>query len=403
MQVDIKYTESMTTLAIFFVFSTALTLLLNRRKSSRSHQLASLAHGAMLLGAWPIYLRDQLPEQWVFILCNLAFQASLFSSWLSMMYFHQLQHSHRYLRYLAWGVWLAGFAVMMFYPQILFQYRFRMLVALPLYLFLFGMMAWISRRIHSDHRPLSQSICLYLGLIGFTVTLLRLINALHIHTPFPAAQDISLQSILMTVMAICMFSLALALVFWQYENGAQQLQRLADLDGLTGVPNRRSFVELASKLLQRQPVYSLLVIDIDHFKQVNDQHGHLAGDQVLRQLGEQLRLLARQDDLLCRYGGEEFCLLLPETRAAQALALAERLRLQVSQQIFYAGNDLQLAITLSIGVSSSPRAQQPLALDAMFALADEALYLAKRQGRNQVVAAAEPVLEPVLVPSNLHR
>ena len=403
MQVDIKYTESMTTLGIFFVFSTALTLLLNRRQSSRSHQLASLAHGAMLLGSWPIYLRDQLPEQWVFILCNLAFQASLFSSWLSMMHFHQLQHSHRHLRYLAWGVWLAGFAVMMIYPQILFQYRFRMLVALPLYLFLFGMMAWISRRIHSDHRPLSQSICLYLSLIGFTVTLLRLINALHIHTPFPAAQDISLHAALMTVMAICMFSLALALVFWQYENGAQQLQRLADLDGLTSLPNRRSCMELASNLSNRQPVYSLLVIDIDHFKQVNDRHGHQAGDQVLRQLGEQLRLQARQGDLLCRYGGEEFCLLLPETKAAQALALAERLRLQVSQQVFDAGNGMQLAITLSIGVSSSPRAQQALTLDAMFALADEALYLAKRQGRNQVAAAAEPVTEPVLVSSKLHR
>lgn len=403
MQVGIQYTESVTTLGLFFVFSTALTLLLNRRKSSRSHQLASLAHGAMLLGAWPIYLRDQLPEQWVFILCNLAFQASLFSSWLSMMYFHQLQHSHRHLRYLAWGAWLAGLAVMVIYPQILFQYRFRMLVALPLYLFLFGMMAWVSKRIHSDHRPLSQTICLYLCWIGFAVTSLRLINALHIRTPFPLEQDMTLQSILMTVMAICMFSLALALVFWQYENGTQQLQRLADMDGLTSLPNRRSFVELANSVLSRQPVYSLLVIDIDHFKQVNDRHGHQAGDQVLRQLGEQLRLLARQNDLLCRYGGEEFCLLLPETKPAQALALVERLRLHVSQQVFDVGHGVQLAITLSIGVSSSPRAQQALALDTMFALADEALYLAKQQGRNQVVAAAEPVAEPVLVPSKLHR
>jgi diguanylate cyclase (GGDEF)-like protein len=296
------------------------------------------------------------------------------------MYFHQLQHSHRHLRYLAWFVLLADASAMILFPQILFQYRFRMLAVLPLYLLLFGMMAWLSWRIHSDHRPLSQTICLYLGWIGFAASFLRLVNALHIHTPFPIGQDMTLQSILMTITAVCMFSLALALVFWQYENSAQQLQRLADLDGLTSLPNRRSFVELASRLLQRQPVYSLLVIDIDHFKQVNDRYGHLAGDQVLRQLGEQLRLLARQDDLLCRYGGEEFCLLLPETKPAQALALAERLRLQVSAQIFDVGNGVQLAITLSIGVSSSPRAQQALALEAMFALADEALYLAKRRG-----------------------
>ena len=389
MQVGIQYTESITTLGLFFVFSTALTLLLNRRKTSRPHQLACLAHSTMLLGAAVIYLRNQLPEPLVFILCNLAFQVGLFSSWLSMMYFHQLQHSHRHLRFLAWFVLLTDALVMIYFPQILFQYRWRMLTVLPLYLLLFGLMAWISRRIHSEQRPLSQSICLYLGLIGFAASLLRLINALHIHSPFPMEQDITLQSTLMTITAICMFSLALALVFWQYENGTQQLQRLADLDGLTSLPNRRSFIELATRALQRQSEYSLLVIDIDHFKQVNDRYGHLAGDQVLRQLGEQLRLLARQGDLLCRYGGEEFCLLLPETKQLQAQILAERLRVHVCQQIFDVGNGVQLAITLSIGVSSSPRTQQALTLDAMFALADEALYRAKRNGRNQVMIAEQ--------------
>jgi peptidoglycan/LPS O-acetylase OafA/YrhL len=165
------------------VFSTALTLLLNRRKTSRSHQLACLAHSSMLLGAGVIYLRDQLPEPLVFILCNLAFQASMFSSWLSIMYFHQLQHSHRHLRYLAWFVLLADASAMILFPQILFQYRFRMLAVLPLYLLLFGMMAGsVGAFTATTGHSRRQSVFIWVGSglqLRFSVWSMRCIFILH--------------------------------------------------------------------------------------------------------------------------------------------------------------------------------------------------------------------------------
>lgn len=391
---NIKYTESLTTLCVLFTFSTILSLLLHHRKASRTSLLASLAHVCMLLGGAVLLVRDQLPAQTVFILSNLCFEASLFSSWLGMLHFHHLQRRHRHWKGLIGIIWLGSTLLLALHPALTAQYRWRMLTILPFYLVLFGMMSWLAARLRSDQRPLSQSICIYLGLTGAVVAAARLLLALHIQTTFPDEADLPLQSIMMTLTAICMFGLALALVFWQFENGTSHLKKLANLDGLTGLPNRRSFIELGKQLLSRHPASSLLVIDIDHFKQVNDNHGHQAGDQVLRQLGGQLRQLARQHDLLCRYGGEEFCILLPQTTAQQAAKLAERLRLQISQEIFVIEDGTTLPVTLSIGGASTEGSKDRPRLGGLFTRADKALYQAKKQGRNQVVMVTEMADEP---------
>jgi diguanylate cyclase (GGDEF)-like protein len=159
------------------------------------------------------------------------------------------------------------------------------------------------------------------------------------------------------------------------------LHRQAMTDGLTGLPNRRAFTEaLASS---SRPV-SLALVDVDHFKRINDTAGHAAGDETLRALGELLARRVRGDDLAARIGGEEFVVLLPNTGRTEALAVAERLRASVEAlDLTQFANGVR--ITVSAGVAGTNQAMTP---DALLSAADEALYAAKRGGRNQVRGAS---------------
>lgn len=163
------------------------------------------------------------------------------------------------------------------------------------------------------------------------------------------------------------------------------------LDDLTSLPQRRAFRETAERLLEarqtsQRPV-SLLVIDIDHFKLVNDTFGHLQGDAALRMVSAALREVLRVDDYAARYAGDEFAVVLPGTRMAGALALAERIRAAVDEARIPDGtpDGRGIHVTLSIGVATAPEHGETL--DPLFATADGALYAAKRRGRNQVAAA----------------
>ncbi len=179
-----------------------------------------------------------------------------------------------------------------------------------------------------------------------------------------------------------------AFLLMHKERADRESHELATLDSLTGVYNRRTFKELAEPLLSRArrtrgPV-SLLMLDIDHFKRVNDTHGHLAGDEVLTGFAAVVRDCLRKEDLLARYGGEEFVVLLPGTEQAAAAALAERMRERVAHAQLHAGN-AEVRITLSVGVAGESGAQLP-SLDVMLGRADQALYAAKAAGRNRVIA-----------------
>lgn len=167
---------------------------------------------------------------------------------------------------------------------------------------------------------------------------------------------------------------------------AQELQRQARTDELTGLANRRQLMaELARAFerLQRHPDTrcAVVALDVDHFKCINDQWGHAAGDAVLRELSQRMRGTVRQLDLPGRSGGEEFLLLLPDTAAAEAQALAERLRRAVAEgPVHWQGQ--ALAVTVSLGVSVMDAADA--SLDDALARADRALYAAKHAGRNTV-------------------
>lgn len=161
----------------------------------------------------------------------------------------------------------------------------------------------------------------------------------------------------------------------------QELQYLATRDPLTGCLNRRSFFETFEKLWggasRYQHPLSCYMVDVDHFKLVNDNHGHSVGDEVLRRVAETILETARNADIVCRYGGEEFCVLLPHTEIGQAVLAAERLRRAIEQLEFD-----NLSITASVGVSSFDQgATDP---QGLLDQADQCLYVAKRCGRNQV-------------------
>lgn len=161
-----------------------------------------------------------------------------------------------------------------------------------------------------------------------------------------------------------------------------EMRALAQVDGLTGLANRRSYEEAIHRLLtqarQTARSVSLIVLDIDHFKQFNDLHGHLAGDDALRFVAQVFRATARKTDLIARYGGEEFAVLLPDTTYDQALVVAEKLVAAVREQS--AASELGL-LTVCAGVSNSPDG----GTDAkqLFETADNALYRAKHNGRDR--------------------
>ena len=176
----------------------------------------------------------------------------------------------------------------------------------------------------------------------------------------------------------------------QREEGAQRdLFRAATRDRLTGAFNRRYFeerlaVEMARARRSQLPL-ALLLLDVDGLKSVNDEHGHLAGDLVLRTVGEQLASLVRFEDVLARWGGDEFALLAPAADRAQAEALGDRLRTAVAK-LAIACTDTELRVTLSVGLVTLDEVGEGEGA-AIVARADARLYGAKRAGRNRVLGA----------------
>lgn len=166
---------------------------------------------------------------------------------------------------------------------------------------------------------------------------------------------------------------------------AKELETMATTDGMTGAFNRRHFMELAerewSRCARYQRPLSFLMIDIDHFKSINDSFGHQVGDDVIIHVVDLAGRGKRECDMLARLGGEEFALLLPDTDLSQALTVAERLRHDVSAHPFAAASH-SIPATVSVGVATSAAEMQSIS-DLMNA-ADQALYEAKHGGRNRV-------------------
>lgn len=166
--------------------------------------------------------------------------------------------------------------------------------------------------------------------------------------------------------------------------GERRLEQLSVTDALTMLPNRRYFentFKLEAAQNQRSPKHlSLAILDIDHFKQVNDNYGHDVGDQVLIHIADLLRRSTRAGNVIARVGGEEFALLLPDTKQSEALEMAERIRSNI-EGAAYIHDGKRIPLTISVGIAEVD-CDSPL--EHSYKLADEALYEAKRKGRNRV-------------------
>ncbi|MBV9437912.1 MAG: diguanylate cyclase, partial [Acidobacteria bacterium] len=170
----------------------------------------------------------------------------------------------------------------------------------------------------------------------------------------------------------------------------EKAQQLAYIDGLTGIYNRRYFeLQIASEI-ERASRYdgrlAIIMIDIDNFKRLNDEFGHLLGDEVLRQVSEVFGQQLRKADVVCRYGGEEFAILVPQTSGGNALEVAEKLRRMVETYLF---PGVPRKVTISAGVAEYPTHGRTR--DELVAAADAALYVSKESGRNRVSAASAAV------------
>ena len=171
-------------------------------------------------------------------------------------------------------------------------------------------------------------------------------------------------------------------------NSLDRSLELAVTDALTGLNNRRFLDHQLNLAVARHirggEALSLLLLDIDHFKRVNDTYGHDAGDEVIREFARRLSLNVRAIDMACRYGGEEFVVLMPETQQADAVHIAERVRQQVAEAPFVLADGRKLDMTVSVGVSTSTGlGDSP---EGLMKRADEGVYEAKTSGRNRVIA-----------------
>lgn len=166
-----------------------------------------------------------------------------------------------------------------------------------------------------------------------------------------------------------------------------ELELSASTDGLTELFNRKTgyerLAEELSKYQRSSKPLSCLMLDVDHFKQINDRYGHLVGDQVLKQLAGILKKFSREYDILCRYGGEEFLVILPETELVTALMIAERYREKIAETAIEVEHQ-EIYLTASIGVTQA-HTDGSESRDSLIGRADAALYQAKEQGRDQII------------------
>ena len=184
----------------------------------------------------------------------------------------------------------------------------------------------------------------------------------------------------------------------QLEQANARLYDLSCTDGLTGLYNRRHLDRVLEAEVSRHVRYALpltlLLVDVDHFKKVNDTHGHLTGDIVLKEIARTLAAMIRKADVLCRFGGEEMCIVLASTGMTGALILADRLRAAIEALALVSDSGTPLQVTISIGAAAAEADKGVRTPDALLAAADRALYAAKTGGRNRVVSASELELTP---------
>ena len=250
------------------------------------------------------------------------------------------------------------------------------------FLFTFIMLALGALSVHAGQKPARYFlIAAFAAMVGAVLTTLSTWGFIPHNSWTFRAVEIGM------LIDATLLALALGYQFRVGQEERLRAERLAQLDPLTGLNNRRAFYDKTSPLwsqaIRHRHETSVMLLDIDRFKQINDVHGHAHGDEVLKATAQILRQSVRHGDVLARWGGEEFIVFLPETDRAEAVALAERLRAAIAD-MRVAGEAFETTVTASFGIAQQE--SRHLTLDALIASADECLYQAKQQGRNRVAA-----------------
>jgi len=282
------------------------------------------------------------------------------------------------------SLWLALCSV----PAFLGNFEARVVVTsvlTALFLSLGALELWRDREEYLPSR--TPTIAVYLSFAGFMLMRIPLLEVL----PFPMG-GLPIDPNWLALFALISFVHASFIVGFTLsmtrERCETEQRRFALSDSLTGLLNRRAFLDHAARMNRRRhgprDRIAMLVLDLDHFKLVNDRYGHEAGDMVLQSFAETARRATRAGDLLYRMGGEEFCFVLPGASVAEAGAVAERIRTKFEESFVPRGSEC-ISATVSIGVASSEMTAYDL--ERLLAAGDSAVYEAKAKGRNRTVIA----------------
>ena len=313
----------------------------------------------------------------------------LFALGVTMKTVSLLKFQHRAVP--LWLPWALPGAVTCLFLALLNNFEAQIALNAIAYATAFAGMAWLLWRPPHTVSPRVRWLMTGTYAVAATGFLLRGVIALAYPQVMPDPYSVN------TLQTVCyLFGFALIImtstgILLMHKERADELTyRLAATDPLTGVYNRRTFIELAGMALARaqrtRTPLSLVMLDLDHFKRVNDRHGHLVGDEVLKSFVRLVETCLRREDLLVRFGGEEFCVLLPEATLEGAMVLAERIRNLVAETTL-AVDKTAVKVTVSSGVDSIRGGEQS-SVETLLERADQALYRAKTAGRNQVAAYA---------------
>ena len=218
--------------------------------------------------------------------------------------------------------------------------------------------------------------------IGITLTVVFFLRQNNINVSTAASIFIAISVPLIVAPSVSWSLISLLLRIHQLE---QDMRRLATYDSLTGLLSRRAFMERANYFVsiakREEQEFSIMVVDMDYFKKINDQYGHATGDRVLASFGKTVSNILRESDLACRLGGEEFALFLPNTSPEQAWKFSERLHAAIRGSVIEC-DGLSIRYTASMGLTSFPEIVTKN-IEELLNMADKALYSAKKNGRNQ--------------------
>lgn len=320
--------------------------------------------------------RDGLPAMGVISTARVVLLGSLF-----LIYVGTLRFLGQHPRLRVWiPVLITGALLQVFFTYFYPTYHARLFIANTLASIIFLAQAGALWRYATP--TFAPRLCLSVSLLMVVIQIMRLV-ASFVDSPGESVFDtdpVNLIYVVSLTFSLLLYSVGIVLMV--SERLRVELEHLATRDSLTGAFNRRQMKELFSKELlrcQRQHrSMGLLLMDLDHFKTINDTYGHQAGDEVLIELVANVNVLLRQSDLLARFGGEEFVVLLPDTSPTEAFAAAERIRAAC------AAPRNSPFCTVSIGVTTNQTDTDTL--DAILARADAAMYRAKANGRNRVEA-----------------